>query len=173
MRLAPPQVLAIGFSQWIAFKFVRQHNAAKIGMAIKADSKQVEDFALKRVGCGPNRNGAEAVRTLTVHPNFQAQALGGVKRKQVIDNFKPWFLWVKIQGGDIGKKAEFQAGFIPQELAGAQEEWRPNVERHLIAKNARGFNGLRLMLLQLLESHVVLKIDGHRLVGGSGDREIG
>ena len=129
-------------------------------MAIKDNSKQIEDLALKRIGRGPNGNGGDETRVLTPHTNLQAQALGGLEGEQVIHNLKARFLGVKVQGRDIGEETEFQAGLIPQKLAGAKEMGGADVERHFVAEDARLFHRLRVKVPQLLKSRIGFKVGG-------------
>ena len=110
------------------------NNAAKIWVAIEANAKQIKDFALKSVGGGPDSGNCERWGFLRRRGLSGAGALRALKRKQVIDNLKARFLRVQVKSSNISKKAELQAGIVPQKLADFSGMTGTDVKRHFAAE---------------------------------------
>src|SRR6185437_1077355 len=62
------------FSEGVSLPFIRHQNAAKIGMAVEANTKKIERLALMPVGRGPNRRDGMHDGIPTRQPDFHAKA---------------------------------------------------------------------------------------------------
>ena len=76
-------------------------------MTFERNAEEVEDFALKGDGRGPNGNRAGDSRIFAGEPNLQAQTLAVFQGKQVVHHLEARLLRVKVQGGDVGQETKF------------------------------------------------------------------
>src|SRR3974390_852520 len=79
----------IVFAQRMAFPVFRHHDAREVGMLIEADSKQVEDFALKEIRSRPDGDERIDARVTAREFHLQAHVLLVWNGKQLVHDFKP------------------------------------------------------------------------------------
>src|SRR5258706_16113484 len=106
----------------MAFPAIGHHDAFEAGMSRETNSEQVEDLALKVVGCGPYRSDRFNDRTLIVEPCFETYALFFRNRQEMVDNFETRLRWKPIHCCDIAKIVKGARGIIAQDRASLADQ---------------------------------------------------
>src|ERR1700733_12089459 len=86
------------------FPVFRHHDSTKVGMATEVNSEEVEDFALVKVGGGPDRSNAVEGGSATIESNDEANALLQLVRKNAVRDLKARLRGVPVDSGDILKE---------------------------------------------------------------------
>ena len=87
----------------MALPFIGHHDAAEIGMAGKADTEEIEDFAFVEVRRGPHRRDAGDFR-VEFDQDAEPDALLQAVRKNVVGHLKSGFVRIPVDAGDIFEK---------------------------------------------------------------------
>ena len=126
----------------------------------ETNPEQIENFALKIIGAGPDRSERLDHRAAAIQTNFQPNPLFVADRKQVIDDFKPGLRRIPVHARDIGKKIEGAGGIILHDDARLADVVAIDRDCHLVAIKLHAGHGLGVptdqsgdggMVLQLLQ----------------------
>ena len=88
------------------FPFVRQHDAAQVGMIEEANPEEIEDFALVPVGAAPDTGDRFNRRLRAGQAALQPQTFVAFDGVKMIDQLKTRFSRLAIHGGDRAEADE-------------------------------------------------------------------
>src|SRR5437588_12519892 len=110
-------------------------------MSGKANSEEVENFALKEIGAGPDRGDRFDYRVAAPQANFQADALFLRNREQMIDHFEARLGRSPVDAGNVGEEVESAFAMVAQNNARLPEVAAVDVDRHLVAVELDSLDG--------------------------------
>ena len=105
----------------MAFPVVRKQNAAEVGMAVKTNTKQIENLAFQPVRAGPDGNERIDRRIAATHANAQANSVAAGDGHQLIVQLEARLDREAIQASGIREEIELELGVCAAAFGGSAQ----------------------------------------------------
>ena len=142
------------FAQGMPQVIVRQQEAARVRMTLKADAHQVPHFALVPVSAWPDACHTRHSRLFAAQPYFQAQFAAVFQRIEVVVHRKARMVGKVIDRADVRQQIELQGRIVAQERADFDQTIGPDDQCRFAAKLERAGDCFREFVLEGLYHHI-------------------